>query len=236
MYDLSRKFEGNNRKEGGSDTSKGIKAKFFDCEVNVNPGIASAGDDQTARLVDSRARPWPGLRSGNEPPPHHHHGDSERVGVDTHKPLINDHLHIQHPGTSRLRSMLRARLLEFRRYRKKIEPGNTTHGRPRNRTASGIERHLRFFTDTKKSGHPVVPSTTIFERGTLEKKNGKESIHFIASAESVNIICKLIEFVNQLCIFLVITKCMDDLLENYPQRGTGEQHRTGKPTLSYSGS
>ena len=31
-----------NRQQGGPNTSNDISAKFFDCELNVNPGLTSA--------------------------------------------------------------------------------------------------------------------------------------------------------------------------------------------------
>ena len=57
MWDPSGKCEGRwivNRREGGSNTSKGINAKCLDCEFNVQSWYhfrTTAGDDRTARLV-----------------------------------------------------------------------------------------------------------------------------------------------------------------------------------------
>ena len=41
--------------------------------------LTAAGDDQKARLVDTR-RPRPGMRFGDILPPHHLHGDDGRGG------------------------------------------------------------------------------------------------------------------------------------------------------------
>ena len=95
-----RKIEGtwvDNRKEGVSNTSKGINAKFLDKRMQRQSWYhlcTAAGEDETARLVDSR-RPRPGMRSEHVSPPNHLHVDDERVAV-TDKPHKNDDLRIQH--------------------------------------------------------------------------------------------------------------------------------------------
>ena len=52
-----------------------------------------------------------------------------------------------------------------------------------------------------------------FRAGNHQRERGQVSIHFNASPESVNMICKLMEAVNHLSILIAVMKYMDDLLE-----------------------
>ena len=104
----------------------------------------SAGDDQTARLVDSR-RPRPGMRSVDVPLLHHLHGDDEQVGL--HRPHKNDILRIQQGQEVRDYAALLARILEFRWPRSRKDLVVTTSGKPTIRTIlqtykeSGSQHH-----------------------------------------------------------------------------------------------
>ena len=58
--------------------------------------------------------------------------------------------------------------------------------------------------------HLVVLGTTFFQQQTL-KQGEKDNIHCNVSTKTVSKLYKLIESANHLCIFIAITKYMDDL-------------------------
>ena len=54
-------------------------------------------------------------------------------------------------------------------------------------------------------------SPKVHRSDTFTQKEGKESIHFTASLDTISMICKLIAKVNHLCILLAVMKYVDDL-------------------------
>ena len=95
---------------------------------------AAAGDDQTARFVDSR-RHQPGMRSGDASPPQHLHRDDERVGD-----------HRQAAQESRL-----------------ARPGRSGSLRPDKPNGNWDRKASQILYKYQEPGHPVVPGTTSFE-------------------------------------------------------------------------
>ena len=114
----------------------------------------SAGDDQTTRNVDAR-RHWPGL-----------HARSGRVGGHRQAAQERRIAQPQRLGTLRL----------WPRYWIFIGPGaesNWTYDWCQSDKPDGQwdRTAWQIFHKMKELGHPVVPSTTILEQGSLNKEN-----------------------------------------------------------------
>ena len=136
---------------------------------------AAVCNDQTARLVDSRRR-WPGMRLRDVFPPHHH-GDDERVWrSQTSRTRMTTCV------SSKLRKLVTTRhassqVIVFFRSRIRRDFGNTTSRRPTNRTATGIEKHHRFFKRQKIWSPSRSWHHHFLSRRSLKQKRRKDNVH-----------------------------------------------------------
>ena len=162
------------RQRDGSNTSKGVTAKFPDCcAFFVHPGFTSVQLLVTIKLrvsstLDDIGKECTPECTPDVPPSHHLHGMINELEA-TDKPHKKDALRIQR-AQQVCDYAARFRLLGFLRswIRTDLEVRQVETDKP---NGNWTEKHYIFFQNTKKPGHPVVLGTDVFEQGCLRSVN-----------------------------------------------------------------
>ena len=62
-------------------------------------------------------------------------------------------------------------------------------------------------------GHPVFRGTSALHRGTLQRKSGRNTIHFTADSGNIELMLRTIHSANQLCVYGAVSSWCIDLAE-----------------------
>ena len=83
----------------------------------------------------------------------------------------------------------------------------TCNCKPEGKWDQQVKQMIEVFA---QSGHPVFRGTNVLSRGTLKRKQGRNTIHFKADSENIELIMRTIHSANQLSIYGAVSSwCID---------------------------